>query len=200
MGLGAADIELEHREVVLARKPAPMLQASPKGTVPVLVLRDGQVLDESYDILLWSLAQRDPEGWLSAVDLELARNWVESTDGPFKTHLDRYKYSTRYDDVDTDAEWAEACRHLERGEQCLQDHAFLLGDRPSLVDVAVFPFVRQFANVEPDRFAGRLPATEVWRQRWQRDSHFTRVMRKLPPWEPGQAALSFREVSSPVGC
>ncbi|MBT8427753.1 MAG: glutathione S-transferase N-terminal domain-containing protein, partial [Erythrobacter sp.] len=112
MALSISGAEYEHREVVLRDKPPQMLEVSPKGTVPVLVTEDGAVLEESLDIMRWALSQNDPEGWLARDDGKL----LAANDGPFKHHLDRYKYSTRYDDVDPEEHGKKALDHLRKLE------------------------------------------------------------------------------------
>ncbi len=110
MALLVSGATYEHREVVLRDKPAAMLEASPKGTVPVFVTEDGVVLEESLDIMRWALGNSDPERWLDDANANL----IEANDGPFKHHLDRYKYATRYDDVDPEEHRAAALAHLRQ--------------------------------------------------------------------------------------
>ena len=108
MALAVADIPFAWREVLLRDKPQDMLEASPKGTVPVLITREGAVVAESIDVMMWALVQNDPEGWLPVDDVEriTAETLIEENDGPFKRHLDRYKYATRYEDADPKADRA----------------------------------------------------------------------------------------------
>ena len=136
------------REVLLRDKPAEMLAQSAKGTVPVLVLTDGTVFDESLDIMRWALNRCDPENWLSPAhgtpDEVLAL--ISRNDGPFKDHLDRYKYSTRYQDTDPIVHREQGVQFLEILNGRLAASTFLFGDHISLADIAIFPFVRQFAK------------------------------------------------------
>ena len=189
MAIDAAGIEVEHREVVLSRKPAAMLDASPKGTVPVLVLPDGCVLDESLDIMDWALARHDPEGWRHAG----ARDRADAFLNRFKPALDRYKYASRYRPGaargDVDAEQGEiALRALIDFAAPLDGQAFLSGAAPGYLDIATFPFVRQFAAVEPERWAEAAPAAvQRWLQTLVGSGRFHRIMAKRPEWD-GDAA------------
>ncbi len=171
------------REVVLRSKPAEMLAASPKGTVPVLLLPDGRVIDESLDIMRWALARHDPEGWLGGDDRAL----IAAQDGPFKYHLDRYKYAQRHG--------TDAAVHRDAGlamlgdlEARLAQSPQLCGGRRTLTDMAIFPFVRQFAAVDPDGFAARpLPGVQRWLADHTASDLFARAMVRVPPWNADQA-------------
>lgn len=182
------------REVVLRDKPAEMLSASPKGTVPVLVLPDGQVVDESYDIMKWALGQNDPEAWLAPPHGTLAEidALVDATEADFKHHLDRYKYDTRYEGVEASVHRAEGLRFLHLLEERLAANAYLFGDRLTLADVAIAPFVRQFANTDKTWFAEQdLPQLQAWLKRFLGSSLFQSVMRKYPQWRTGDVEPAF---------
>ena len=181
MALAISGADYEHREVVLRDKPPQMLEVSPKGTVPVLVTDDGAVLEESLDIMRWALDRDDPEGWLERADDEL----LAANDGPFKHHLDRYKYSTRYDDVDPEEHGAEALKHLRVLDERLSASPYLCGDRRGFADIAIFPFVRQFANADRDWFdAQDLPRLGMWLQGLVNSDLFTGIMAKHDQWKP----------------
>ncbi len=152
MALMVSGTTYAHREVVLRCKPAAMLAASPKGTVPVLVLVDGTVIDESIDIMHWALAQNDPQDWRAHADAEL----IALFDGAFKHHLDRYKYAARYD-ADPLANRAAGLVILADLDTRLADLNYLGGARPGFNDIATFPFVRQFAGVDAAWFAACAP-------------------------------------------
>ena len=137
IALCVAGIEVELREVSLKAKPDAMLAASPKGTVPVLVLPDGSEIDESLDIMRWALRRNDPENWL-ARDVE---GLIATNDEPFKHHLDRAKYPHRYPGVDAEVHWAAGLTLLATLEARLAQTAFLCGPRMSLADGAILPFV-----------------------------------------------------------
>ena len=177
------------REVKLAAKPAAMLAASPKGTVPVLVLQDGTVIEQSLDVMHWALAQSDPEGWLARNDPALiARN-----DGAFKHDLDRYKYPDRHG--------SDALAHRENGLAFLRDlearlaaHGQLCGPQRGLADMAVMPFVRQFASVDAAWFASLdLPHMQRWLAGHVQSALFAAVMEKFTPWTDGDAVVWFPE-------
>ena len=181
MALRVSGAEYEHREVVLRDKPAAMLEASPKGTVPVLVLPDSEVVEESLDLMHWALRQSDPEGWLERKDDDL----MAANDVPFKHSLDRYKYHTRYEDVDSEAHREQCIAQLASLEQRLKDQPFLSGQARGFTDIAIFPFVRQFANHDAERFeAENLPRTRVWLSGLIGSELFAAIMAKFPKWQP----------------
>ena len=184
MALAAAGAAVTLREVALRDKPAAMLLASPKGTVPVLVLPDGRVIDESLDIMRWALEQRDPAGWKRAADDQRALSWVRRNDGLFKPLLDRYKYAPRFPEMSQPQHRALAVEALiDPLDACLQDNVFVLGDKPSWVDVAMFPFVRQFAMVEPVWFdTAPIPSLQRWLAYWLQSQLFAAVMDKQGAW------------------
>ena len=173
------------REVHLARKPSEMLDASPKGTVPVLVLADGTVIDESVQIMRWALGRSDPEGWLERDDPALiARN-----DGPFKHDLDRYKYPQRHDS-DAEAHRQRGMEFLTVLDARLSDHAYLCGAKRGIADAAIMPFVRQFAGVDPDWFAAQaIPHLQKWLESELASPLFETVMLRVPPWTPGDPVV-----------
>ncbi|MEM8921774.1 MAG: glutathione S-transferase [Pseudomonadota bacterium] len=200
MALAASGEVCALREVVLRDKPAAMLQASPKGSVPVLVLADGAVVDESLDIMLWTLRRRDPQNWLTPErgDLDEMLALIAANDGPFKHALDRYKYPNRYDNVDPKDERATGLAWLMELSARLDDADYLFGSRPSLADIAIFPFVRQFANTDRDWFDQVIPATLLqWLETWLASEQFTSIMRKYPVWAPGEKELLFSNMVDP---
>ena len=180
MALSSSGLEYEHREVVLRDKPPEMLEVSPKGTVPVLVTQTGTVIEESLDIMRHALAMKDPEGWLERDDPEL----VETNDGPFKHHLDRYKYAARYDDVDPAQHRAAALDILRRLDERLSQSAYLRGETRGFADIAIFPFIRQFANADRTWFdAQSLPRLQDWLERLITSELFTGVIAKHAQWK-----------------
>ena len=188
MGLSIAGVPVQVREVVLRDKPAEMLEASPKGTVPVLLTSSGDIVDESLDVMRWALAQNDPEGWLDA-DPDTTNELIARNDGPFKRALDRYKYPNRYSDEDLVPGAARAS-----GLEILQDldaritaqGGQLVRAERSLADIAIFPFIRQFAHTDMDWFnAQDLPALQAWLEGHKQSSLFKGVMKKYAQWSPG---------------
>lgn len=194
MALWAAGIDCELREVALGDKPDAMLALSPKGTVPILQLEDGQVLEESESILKWALQQNDPRGWLSGCDADTLDQLIAQNDGPFKRHLDRFKYSVRYDDADPDEEWQLALQALSAVRGRLGETAFLGGSSISAADIAVFPFVRQFRNASPETFAQAEPRIEAWLMQLLDSDAFKAIMPKVAVWKPGDAPVFFAHV------
>ena len=189
LALYASGALVELREVVLRDKPAHMLEISPKGTVPVLLLQDGTVIDESFDIMIWALGRQDPDEWLGEDDTEglIARN-----DGEFKHALDRYKYPDRYPDEDCSGEFDKALTVLEDLNTRIEKHGFLIADYPTLPDYAIFPFIRQFANTDRERFdALPLPALQKWLRDHLNSELFAAIMPKFDQWQDGDTPLMF---------
>ncbi|WP_428685794.1 glutathione S-transferase [Sphingopyxis sp.] len=178
MALIASCLAYEHREILLRDKPASMLAVSPKGTVPVLILAGGRVIDESLDIMRWALDQSDPEGWLAGADLALIADY----DGAFKHHLDRYKYAVRYGD-DPLVHRAAAAAMLSQLDAQLAVLDFLGGAVRGISDIAIFPFVRQFAGVDPFWFQlQRLPNVQRWLAGIAGSELFERAMVRRALW------------------
>ena len=186
MALWIAGIAVELREVKLARKPPELAAASPKATVPVLVLPDGTVLEESLEIMRWALAQNDAEGWLAGDDHAL----LGTIDGSFKHHLDRYKYSARYDDCDPAPHRTAGNEILRELDARLSRQPQLCGDTRTLADIAGFPFIRQFANHDRAWFdAQPLPHLQAWLETHLSSRLFANVMPKFVPWQAGDTPV-----------
>ncbi len=185
LALEVSGADLELVEVSLRDKPARMLELSPKGTVPVVELDDGTVIDESLDIMLWTLGEHDPEGWLGASDSELQEmlGLISANDGDFKHHLDRTKYAIRYDDADPEEHRAAAQPFLDGLAGRLAATPFLMGEKPRLADWAIFPFVRQFANIDRDRFdATNTDQLSTWLDWGLASARFQTIMKKGSRW------------------
>lgn len=182
LALLASQTHCEIREVKLAQKPPEMLALSPKGTVPVLVQPDGTVLEESLDIMLAALHRHDPLNWLPHYNSHL----VLKNDTNFKFHLDRYKYSTRYN-TDALEHRAEALDILNKLEQRFDPASPFLGGRTmTVMDAALAPFVRQFAATDTAWFeAQNLPAIQRWLTAFTSSRLFERAMIRLPTWQAG---------------
>jgi glutathione S-transferase len=182
MALKYAGIDVEIREISLREKPQSMLQASPKGTVPVLCTED-KVIDQSLEIVHWALRQSDPDSW-SDVDVELAEQWVQKNDGPFKSLLDQYKYPNRYPESDPKRVLNSACEiMLAPMEVALKANLFLMGDNITWVDIAIFPFIRQFSMVKPSEFSDLpFPRIKQWLAQRIESDLFQAVMEKHPIW------------------
>jgi len=192
MALSQAGIACRLREVLLRDKPAELLTLSPKGTVPVLLLPEGRVLEESLDIMLWALSQHDPDQWLLPETGEMADMMalIETFDGPFKQALDRYKYPDRYRDekVVKDVQRDRGADYLQALDAQLSPQGFLFGARISLADIALFPFIRQFANTDRQWFDVQpWPALHIWLEAHLQSDLFIRIMNKYKAWSPGAA-------------
>ena len=193
MAIFASGLRVILREVDLKNKPAEMLDVSAKAEVPVLVLPEGQVLDESLDIMRWALARHDPANLLDPADGDFAAHpLVRMNDAEFKPCLDRYKYADRYPES-TVAEYRQQGEaFLHRFESGLDCRAFFGGDRLSAVDLAIFPFVRQFAGVDKIWFqqAGYASLSN-WLDSMLEHRWFVSVMHKFTPWRAGDPAIVF---------
>ena len=196
LALAVSQTRCELREVKLKAKPAEMLAASPKGTVPVLLLPNGEVIDESLDIMRWALARQDPEGWLSRDDPAL----IATTDGSFKHDLDRYKYPERHN--------TKPLVHRERGLEFLRKidarltgTGHLCGSARGLADAATIPFVRQFAAVDQAWFdVLPLPHLQTWLKAFLLSDLFDAVMVRVAPWSSGDTPVSFPPSADAQGC
>lgn len=227
LALRVSGVQYELREVSLKSKPAEMLAASPKGTVPVLVLSNGQVIDESLDIMRWALAQSDPDGWLTQASMEDMLTLIAANDGKFKHALERYKYPNRYPQefgdyltlhsgqvsISVRAEPVEADATLRQaqGERKILQRAGsmkmfaaaqrekaaswlytleprlnagrLFGSQASLADMAILPFVRQFAHTDAAWFAAQpWPQLQAWLTGFEISVLFESVMAKHQLW------------------
>ena len=179
-----AGLIVHWREIELNRKPVEMLECSAKGTVPVLVLPNGTVIDESEAVMRWALAQADPRGLLRAAD---ASALIAQNDGVFKRHLDRFKYTDRYPGESRDEHRDAGLRILADWSQRLEQNPWLLGPVISLADAALWPFVRQWRIADPDAFEanGQLAPLREWLQRFLDDPSFERLMQRADPWCSG---------------
>jgi glutathione S-transferase len=188
MAIAVSGVCVEIREIVLRDKPAEMLAISPKGTVPVLLLSGGEVIDESLDIMRWALGAHDPDDWLAGDDPAL----IAINDGPFKAALDRYKYPHRYDIVDIEPYRDEGMKFLFTLNDQLADKVWLGGDSVGLSDIAIFPFVRQFVATDQAWFETQ-PVADV--KQWLNDlvtsPLFETIMKRLPQWQAGDQEVLF---------
>ncbi|MCZ4279149.1 glutathione S-transferase [Kiloniella laminariae] len=196
LALQSSNQQCELREIILRDKPESMLDASPKGTVPVLLLPDGTVLEESLDIMLWALNRHDPQGWLSpdAGSLDEMLTLIKHCETDFKPHLDRYKYPNRYEDVDALEQRDIAENFLIKLEALLNRSGYLFGPSPSLADMALAPFIRQFSKVDPDWFARlNYPSVQKWLTEFLDSPIFRAILKKYPRWESGDRETLFPE-------
>jgi glutathione S-transferase len=175
-----------------SNKPESLFLASPKGTVPVLVLDNGQVLDESFDIMNWALRQNDPEHWIEKACLKDAKTLIHWNDSEFKYYLDRYKYADRYPEFSAFDYRLQAERFLTELEQRLHQNAYLCSDHFSLVDAAILPFIRQFAAVDSIWFTSApYPFIQQWLNEFVTSNRFIAMMKKYDSWKPGNSPIKF---------
>jgi len=187
MALAYSGIQVELREVKLSDMPESMLRLSPKATVPVLVLADGQVIDESLDVMLWSLSQSDPDQWLD-ID-ESSQQLIRRSDEEFKPLLDCYKYADRHPQLTPLEHRVRAEVFVGELNQLLSRHSYLSDDQCRLTDMAIFPFIRQFAGVDATWFdSSQYSSVRSWLNRLLAHDLFQRIMKKRPFWQPGDEA------------
>lgn len=201
LALWASGTVCELREVVLARKPAALLAASAKGTVPVLVLTDGQVVDQSLDIMLWALRRNDPLQWLPANGnaMTQAMQLVAHCDGEFKFHLDRYKYPNRFGLPDGQTHRAQGAVFLALLNEQLIQTPNLGGFSAGLADMATAPFVRQFAHTDPAWFAQQpWPELQSWLTGFEGSTAYQAVMKPYVAWAPEHAPALFPAAPSAI--
>jgi glutathione S-transferase len=192
LALAYAGIRVELREILLKDKPPAMLALSSKGTVPVMQLSNGMVLDESLDIIYWVLQHSDCDHWLpqNAAEKQLSERLIATNDGPFKQALDRYKYWTRFPECTPQEYRRQGEAFLSQLEKVLLDRPFLLGNHSRLPDQAIFPFVRQFANVDRSWFdSAPYPNLSRWLQHHLDSPLFASVMLKYPQWQADNEPL-----------
>ena len=183
MALKLAGIDVEIREISLREKPAHMLQVSPKGTVPVLALEDGSVIEQSLDIMQWALKEHTLLANTNAVFRESVLALIAENDGAFKRALDAYKYPERYPNKTQTQHRADGEVFLQKLENMLQDNVYLFGATPSLADIAIFPFVRQFVAVDAAWFdLAPYPKLQLWLKGFIDSELFISIMEKQPTY------------------
>ena len=199
-----AGLLVEWREVALRHKPECLRQVSPKATVPVLVTADGRVIDESLAVMRWALRQADPCDWLgvglASEQREAIAMLIEENDGPFKHHLDRFKYTDRYPGASREEHQRQGLALLESWSTRIASTGWLVGQRCSLADAALWPFVRQWRIADPigfDQYAP-LASLRLWLQRFLDAPAFDRLMQRIEPWQPGDPRRLFPGDSAPV--
>ena len=183
MAMTYASINPEIREVSLASKPAEMLSISPKGTVPVLQLNE-RVIDESIEVMNWALEQSDPDNWI-AIDLQQQQqHLIEENDYQFKAWLDKYKYWDRYPEQSQQAYRSQCEKFIAKLDTNLKENSYLLGNEICMADIAIFPFIRQFAFVDKDWFdQADYPSLQRWLNEFLESALFAQVMKKYSIWQ-----------------
>ena len=182
MAMAYSKISYEHREILLKNRPKDLYRISKKGTVPVLKLVDGTVIDESVDIMKWCIKQNDLDGWFED-NYTLQNRFIKNNDTEFKYWLDRYKYHIRYIENSYEKYQKEVEAFLIKYNLILQENYFLMGKKLSLVDVALMPFIRQAAHVNIGWFAQNFPALSEWLEKLKVSPLFLSIMKKYDIWD-----------------
>ncbi|HCR87692.1 MULTISPECIES: glutathione S-transferase [Psychrobacter] len=192
LGLLFAGLQVELREITLKNKPPQMLAISPKGTVPVLQLLNGTVIEESREIMTWALTQQDAQGLLAAQTLPQANALIDKNDNEFKYWLDRYKYADRHLDM-SQAEYRQRGEiFLQMLEALLIKNPYLLGESITIADIGIMPFVRQFAHVNRKVFYDLpYPNLQRWLQDWLQHPLFLQALTKFAPWQEKDDVVVF---------
>lgn len=182
LALAYSQQTVQLREIILKEKPPEMMQLSGKGTIPVLQLSSGEVIDESLDIMAWALSQHDPDNWLSE-DVQIMLALIDKNDFEFKVWLDRYKYADRFPEK-SNTYYREQCEYfLVELEKRLRTNNYLFSKKVSLADMAIFPFIRQFAAVDNHWFQqSPYPQLQKWLDNLLTNPLFFSVMQKYPTW------------------
>lgn len=192
LGILFAKQQVELREIVLKNKPPQMLAISLKGTVPVLQLTDGKVIEESREIMEWALEQKDPQGLLDTEVLSQANALIDKNDNEFKHWLDRYKYADRHLEMTQEEYRLQGEEFLQVLEKLLTENSYLLGDKVTIADIGIMPFVRQFAHVDRDVFYSMpYPNLQRWLKHWLEHPIFLQVMSKYQPWQEEDEVVVF---------
>ena len=186
-------IQYEIREIKLSNKPKEMLAISPKGTVPVLILENGDILDESLDVMLWAIEQGNLRNLFNSGKKEIL-DLIKINDGEFKDAIDRYKYSSLYPEKPMIEYRKMGELFLEKIESYLEKNKFIFGKNISLADLAIFPFIRQFCRVDIDWFNSSLfKKIKEWTLFFEGSENFIDIMRKIKPWTTGDKPTLFLE-------
>lgn len=196
LALSLSEQKVELREIVLKNKPKSMLNYSPKGTVPVLIVKDTEgsetVIDESLDIMQWAFEKNDPQHYLRNETFEEVLQLISENDGTFKFYLDRYKYADRYPEKSEQEYREQGEVFLRLLDERLSKYTYLFGNEPCLADIAIFPFVRQFAHVDLKWFEqSPYPNLKSWLDAYKSSEVFLGIMKKYPAWQEGDEKTWF---------
>ena len=192
LALAYSGIDYEHREILLKNRPDELYALSPKGTVPVLQLNDGTVIDESIDVMKWALAQSDPEYWYTE-NIEVQNLLIDQNDGDYKKWLDKYKYHVRFKDGSYEEYQYAVGEILKAYESILSKSSYLCGDKVTLADMALFPFIRQGAHVDLDWFNAQFPKLSLWLKIFKESELFETIMKKYNVWKSGENGILIQE-------
>ena len=181
MALSYCKIEVELREISLRDRPKSLYDISKKGTVPAILTKNNNVIDESLDIIIWALKKKDNQTWLNKNSEEI--NLINLNDTKFKKELDRYKYHDRYPQHTKESYRKKCDSILITFEKKLINKQYLLYDNISIADIAIFPFVRQFANVDYEWFEKKYIYLNRWLKEISSSKLFMSVMNKYDTWD-----------------
>jgi len=192
MAIHISGQKCELREVLLRDKPPSMLEYSAKGTVPVLILQDGKVIDESLDVIDWALNLNDPDDWQRSKDTKKTKELIKINDGEFKYHLDRYKYSKRYDNEDPEFHRKKCLKFIESVNNELNNSKYIFDDNISYADIVVLPFIRQFRIADIEWFDS-LPYNNLkkWLSGFLDSTLLSSIMKKYDLWKEGDKSIVF---------
>jgi glutathione S-transferase len=188
LALAYSGIDYEHREILLKNRPDELYALSPKGTVPVLQLNDGTVIDESIDVMKWALAQSDPDCWYTDKIVE-QNSLIAQNDDEYKKRLDMYKYHERFPEGSYDEFQNAVGETLKVYESILSKSSYLCGDNVTLADMALFPFIRQGAHVDLAWFNAQFPILSKWLKIFNESELFMSIMKKYTLWETGENGI-----------
>jgi len=188
MGLAYSLTSYEHREILLKDRPQSLYDISPKGTVPVLQLEDGTVLEESIDIMRWALTQNDPDSWYED-KIDEQDKLIHGNDQDFKRRLDKYKYHVRFPENDLEFHQKGVAEFLLRYDDKLRSETFLFGSQITLADVALMPFIRQCAHVDLDWFNTQFPFLAKWLMSLKESKLFNSIMTKHAIWDEASKGI-----------
>ena len=192
LALAYSGIDYEHREILLKNRPDELYALSPKGTVPVLQLNDKTVIDESIDVMKWALAQSDPEHWYTE-NIEVQNSLIYQNDGDYKKWLDKYKYHVRFKDGSYEEYQYAVGEILKTYESILSKSPYLCGDKVTLADMALFPFIRQGAYVDLNWFNAQFPKLSTWLKIFKESELFETIMKKYTVWKSGEDGILIQE-------
>ena len=192
MAIHISGQKCELREVLLRDKPPSMLEYSAKGTVPVLILQDGKVIDESLDVIDWALNLNDPDDWQRSKDTKKTKELIKINDGEFKYHLDRYKYSKRYDNEDPEFHRKKCLKFIESVNNELNNSKYIFDDNISYADIVLLPFIRQFRIADIEWFDS-LPYNNLkkWLSGFLDSTLLNSIMKKYDLWKEGDKSIVF---------
>jgi len=198
MALVYSGISVELREVVLKNKPSELIRISAKGTVPVLLLYNGVMIDESLEIMQWCLDKKDPDQWKITVE---EQSLIDENDRVFKKDLDGYKYPESNQEHPREYYRNRGDKFLHHLDKRIAKQGFLISSQITLADIAIFPFVRQFAHVDKQWFYQTpYPDLQTWLDTFLQSELFSKTMKKYKPWKPENHAVLFPEIQSINSC